>query len=150
MCFSSTHPDAKSWRFAGFLIASTRLSTPVESAVRGPWLGDGCPLRAEIFSSAYSRLPCGQPASVKLVYTGLSSPFRAAFLLSSPREADLSAQRAQAEAEARLPSTHGNARRPRDPQAPPRERPQAALRLSSGGQVHRRNRLSRSRDFDAV
>ena len=43
-------------------------------------------------------------------------------------------------------STRGG---PRDPQAPPRQGPQAPLRLSAAA-VERRHRLSRSRDFDAV
>jgi ribonuclease P protein component len=64
---------------------------------------------------------------------------------------DLSAQRAQAEAEARLPHPHGQPRRSRDPQAAPGEGPQAPLGLSSlDARVQRRHRLSRSRDFDAV
>ena len=61
------------------------------------------------------------------------------------READLSAERAQAEAEARLPRAHVDPRRAVDPEAPPRQGAQAPV-----GVVQRRNRLSRSRDFDAV
>ncbi len=78
---------------------------------------------------------------------------RRALVLSSlsPRETDLPAQRAPAEAQARLPCAHVDACRPRDPEAPPRQGPQAALRLSpSPRNVQRRHRLSRSRDFDAV
>jgi ribonuclease P protein component len=67
------------------------------------------------------------------------------------READLPAQRAQTEAEARLPGADGYARRTRSPQAPPLEGPEAAFRLNDrAGPVQRRHRLSRSRDFDAV
>jgi ribonuclease P protein component len=67
--------------------------------------------------------------------------------LFDPREADLPAQRASAEASARLSRAHGVTRRACDPEAAPREGPEAAVRLST---VQRRNRLSRSRDFDAV
>ncbi len=38
---------------------------------------------------------------------------------------------------------------PRDPEAPPRERAQAPFCVKAR-QMHRRHRLSRSRDFDAV
>ena len=44
-------------------------------------------------------------------------------------ETDLSAERTPAEAQARVPCAHGDACRPRDPEAPPGEGPQAALRL---------------------
>jgi ribonuclease P protein component len=64
-------------------------------------------------------------------------------------EADLPAQRAPAEAEARFPCPHVQPRRPHDPEAPPGEGPEAALRLTATA-VQRRHRLSRSRDFDAV
>src|SRR5689334_8240248 len=70
----------------------------------------------------------------------------AGFSVFREHETDLSAKRAPPEAQARLPGTHGDARRPPDPQAPPREGPQAPL----GVAVQRKNRLSRSRDFDAV
>ena len=46
-------------------------------------------------------------------------------------EADLPAQRAPAEAQARFPRAHVHPCRPRDPQAPPREGPEAALRLAA-------------------
>ena len=57
--------------------------------------------------------------------------------------------------------THGfrarmcDARRPRGPQAPPRQGPQAAHRLTmagrpSGGRAPRRRRLSRSAEFERV
>jgi ribonuclease P protein component len=68
--------------------------------------------------------------------------------LFDPREADLPAQRAPTEASPRFSCTHGIARRPRDSQAAPREGPEAAVRVADA--VQRRNRLSRSRDFDAV
>jgi ribonuclease P protein component len=65
---------------------------------------------------------------------------------SNVYEADLPAECAQAEAEARLPCPDVDARRPADPEAPPRQGAQAPV----GVAVQRRNRLSRSRDFDAV
>jgi ribonuclease P protein component len=77
---------------------------------------------------------------------------QAAVFLSSKaylREADLSAQRAQTEAEARLSRAHVDPGRSPDPKAPPGEGPEAAFRLTATA-VQRRYRLSRSRDFDAV
>src|SRR5688572_11924338 len=67
-------------------------------------------------------------------------------------ETHLSAQRPPPQAQARLPSAHVDARRTGDPEASARQGSQAALRLSSAivTPVQRRNRLSRSRDFDAV
>jgi len=44
-------------------------------------------------------------------------------------EAHLSAERSPAEAQARLPRADGDPRRPRDPQAPPREGPRAPFGL---------------------
>jgi len=86
------------------------------------------------------------PEAVRLYW-----PSAASALEFSPlwiiREADLSAQRAPPEAQARLPRPHGHARRARDHQTPPRERPEAAVGVTA---VQRRNRLSRSRDFDSV
>ena len=64
-------------------------------------------------------------------------------------ETHLPAERTQAQAQARLPRTHGDPRRPGDPQAPPSEGPQASFGVSRQA-VQRRHRLSRSRDFDAV
>ena len=76
---------------------------------------------------------------------------RAVLVPSFDGETDLPAQRAQAEAPAWFPREDVNARGPRDPEAPPRSRPQAPLGLSSlDARVQRRHRLSRSRDFDAV
>jgi len=75
---------------------------------------------------------------------------RSSFSLTSHREADLSAKRTPQEAEARISSPHVHAGRPRDPEATQSSRPQAALRLTPKEQLHRKNRLSRSRDFDAV
>jgi ribonuclease P protein component len=76
---------------------------------------------------------------------------RAVLLPSFDCETDLPAQRAQAEAPAWIPREDVHARGPRDPEAPPRPRPQAPLGLSPlDARVQRRHRLSRSRDFDAV
>ena len=68
-------------------------------------------------------------------------------LFSDDHETDLSAERTQTEAQAWLPCAHVDAGRSPDPQAPPREGSQAPLGVQP---VQRRNRLSRSRDFDAV
>src|SRR5262249_5272679 len=68
----------------------------------------------------------------------------AGFSLFRGHETDLSAKRAPPEAQARLSCAHGNACRPLDPQAPPGEGPQAPV----GVAVQRKNRLTRSRDFD--
>jgi ribonuclease P protein component len=73
--------------------------------------------------------------------------------LFSPREAHLPAQRTQTEAPSWIPSADVHARRPGHSQAPQGAWPQAPLGLtrgSSSAAVQRRNRLSRSRDFDAV
>jgi ribonuclease P protein component len=61
------------------------------------------------------------------------------------REANVSAERAAAEAPARISGADVDARRPLDPQASPCEGSQAPLRVS-----RRQHRLSRSRDFDTV
>src|SRR5207244_8764307 len=74
-------------------------------------------------------------------------PDGAIFLPLRPREADLPAQRAPAQASARFPRADVHARGARDPQAASREGSEAPLGLA---RVQRRNRLSRSRDFDAV
>ena len=95
---------------------------------------------------------CGEPP---LDASSILAPRRPGigrfFFPHSTREADLPAQRAPAEAPARLPRPDVHPCRPRDPQAPPREGPQAPLGLTPlGTRVQRRHRLSRSRDFDAV
>ena len=70
------------------------------------------------------------------VYTA-RSPRRAArtirrrcLLPETPRETHLSAQRSTPETQARLSRAHVDPRRPRDPQAPARQGPEAALRLT--------------------
>ena len=91
---------------------------------------------------------CGQLCVPKLLYTGRSTALDLGkFLPLRPRETDLPAQRAPAEAQARLSSADVYSCRPGDPEAPPRTGPEASLRVN---QVQRRQRLSRSRDFDAV
>ena len=75
------------------------------------------------------------------------SPSLGQFLPLRPRETDVSAQRAPAQASARLSCSHVDARGPRHPEAPSCQGPETSLGLSS---VQRRHRLSRSRDFDAV
>jgi ribonuclease P protein component len=87
-----------------------------------------------------------------LVYTGLApgkKGARSSFSLPSYREADLSAKRAPQEATARISRSHGDAGRPGDPEATEGPGPQAAFCLTERI-LHRRHRLSRSRDFDAV
>src|SRR6476659_772145 len=68
-------------------------------------------------------------------------------LLHGTHETDLSAERTQAGEEAWLPQPHVDPCGPHDPEAPSRQGPQAPLGV---GPLQRRNRLSRSRDFDAV
>ena len=68
-------------------------------------------------------------------------------LFHGTHETDLSAERTQAGEEAWLPQPHVDPCGPHDPEAPSRQGPQAPLGV---GPLQRRNRLSRSRDFDAV
>ena len=74
--------------------------------------------------------------------------------VSTACEAHLSAKRPPPQAQARLPGAHVDEGRPRDPQAPARQGPRPPLGLASPAtklaSVKRANRLSRSRDFDAV
>jgi ribonuclease P protein component len=64
-------------------------------------------------------------------------------------EANFPAECTPAKASAWVSRPHGEPRRPRHSQAAPRQGTQASLRLI-GAVMKRRNRLSRSRDFDAV
>jgi ribonuclease P protein component len=64
-------------------------------------------------------------------------------------EANFSAECASAKASAWVSGPHGEPERARHPEAPPRQGTQAPLRLTEPV-MKRRNRLSRSRDFDAV
>jgi ribonuclease P protein component len=66
---------------------------------------------------------------------------------ASPREADLSAEEAQARSDARISRPDADAERPRDHQAPSPQGSQAADAVSKRP---RRGRLSRSGDFDRV
>ena len=87
------------------------------------------------------------------LYTGAAPSSRAPSILLSPRETHLPAQRTQTEASPRIPGADVHARRPGHSQAPQGAWPQAPLglsRRSHSDAVQRRNRLSRSRDFDAV
>src|SRR5919197_1223481 len=65
------------------------------------------------------------------------------------READLSAQEAQACPDTRVPRSDANPQRPPDHQASSPQGPQAADAVSSGKR-RRRGRLSRSGDFERV
>ena len=65
------------------------------------------------------------------------------------RETHLPAERTPPEAAARVPGPDVHPRRAGDSEAPPRAWPQAALGLRPPT-VHRRHRLSRSRDFETV
>src|SRR5579862_1064231 len=105
--------------------ASTRLSTAVETVCRAaPFAG---------LSTGFA-VPgdCGQPTSQRVrLYWPAAGGSRLLFLLFGlTGETDLSAERAQAEAQARVPCAHGDARRPRDPEAAPREGPRAPVGLS--------------------
>jgi ribonuclease P protein component len=92
--------------------------------------------------------PAGESARL---YSSLGrSPTAFSLFRRALRETHVPAQRPSPEAKARFPRTHVHARGPRDLEAAPREGAQAALRLSAFLLVHRRHRLSRSRDFDAV
>jgi ribonuclease P protein component len=69
-------------------------------------------------------------------------------------ETHLSAEKAQARANSWISDANANARRPPDPEAPPREGPQATYGLMRSAPAGRprsgRGRLSRSADFDRV
>jgi ribonuclease P protein component len=66
------------------------------------------------------------------------------------REANLSAERPSPETEAWISGAYADPGRPGDSEAPSREGSEAPLGLSARTTVKRRQRLSRSRDFDAV
>jgi ribonuclease P protein component len=65
------------------------------------------------------------------------------------READIPAKRSTPQAQARLSRAHVDARRTDDPEAAPAQGPREAFGVTFLV-VKRANRLSRSRDFDAV
>jgi ribonuclease P protein component len=99
--------------------------------------------------SPLGRKACGQThfEEVRLYWPRCFGGFLFPNFLS--HEADLPAQRAPAETQARLSRSNVDPRGTRHPQATPRTGSQAALGLTSAT-VQRRHRLSRSRDFDAV
>jgi len=130
------------------VLGSTRLSTPVEDAVFVPGSGN-----AETRGAAISG---GAPAvtTVENVGSGRSSILPALPAPTSSRErrhceTHIPTERTAPETATRIQSANGLARRPRDPQAASCERAQAPLCLRRPP-VQRRNRLSRSRDFDTV
>ena len=82
-----------------------------------------------------------------------SSSLRPSLSREPFNEAHLPAKRTPAEAQARLPCPDEDPRRPCHPEAPPREGPQAPFGVDGAPRlalVQRKNRLSRSRDFDTV
>ena len=100
-------------------------------------------------SSGFRSVPKGADCGKHRVgAVRLYSPLLRARTTTRRRETHLSTQRSTPEAASRVPRADVNSRRPRHPQAPPCPRPQAAVRLRRA--VQRRNRLSRSKDFDAV
>ena len=74
---------------------------------------------------------CGQPGSKRCVYTHLPRASPPTFHSFEGNETDLSAKRAQAEAQARFPCADGDACRPLDSEAPPHEGPQAPFGVVS-------------------
>ena len=112
------------------------------------------------------RAPRYEKAPILLPFRGCGNGSRGASLyswagaegarisISRGHETDVPTERAPAEAQARLPRAHGDPGGSRHPEAAPRARPEAAISLTSPARqatlVQRRNRLSRSRDFDAV
>src|SRR5256885_4659765 len=70
------------------------------------------------------------------LYWPATAPLWSTFLLLRSRETDLPAQRAPAEAQARLSCAHGDACGPRDSEAPPRQGPEASLRVEQRDQCN--------------
>jgi ribonuclease P protein component len=101
-----------------------------------------CFKRVSLWTSDPETLVYTDPATGLLV-----APF---FSASTRCEADLPAERTPAKAQARLPCADVDARRARDHQAAAGPRPEAPFGVGCADHMHRRNRLSRSRDFDAV
>src|SRR4051812_5474499 len=141
MRISRPVPKQQYLSFAGISRDSTRLSTAVDSFAGRCSL---CPLSTPFVP----RAACGQPAAEKVRLYSPAAGTRWPGLLFGRDETDLSAERAEAEAEAWLPRPNGDACGSADPQAAPLEGPQAPVGVMPP--VQRRNRLSRSRDFDAV
>ena len=103
---ATPHDSPQVWKVCGSQRPHTPLSTAFRSRI-GLWTTG----RAN--RSGYTRPPAGDTP--------------APFLLFGRDETDLSAERTQAEAQARLPRADVDARRSHDPQAPPRQGPQAPL-----------------------
>ena len=133
---------------------STRLSTPVESRPAEGHADDTAHPACSTFRTALPDADLwitrgARTSSIltpRVAHGGATRPTPR----EPPRETHLPAKRPPPQAQARLPRAHVDARRADDPEAPPRQGAQAALRLSARPVVERRYRLSRSRDFDAV
>jgi ribonuclease P protein component len=96
---------------------------------------------------------CGKACVETALYTGAAPLARGASTLLSSREAHLPAERTQTKAPSWIPSADVHPCRAGHSQAPQGAWAQASLGLSRDSHsaaVQRRNRLSRSRDFDAV
>jgi hypothetical protein len=108
--------------FAGISALSTRLSTGVErwalASFHAPW---------RLWISVTSKVSLRSRTA--LIYTGRPAA-RAAVSTLSTREANVSAERAPAEAPARIPGADVHARGSSDPQAPPRQGSEAPLRVT--------------------
>ena len=107
----------------------------------------------DVFKGRVARSDCGKTDTRLSLYTGPTPTGRPQFHpLNWNRETDLSAQRASTEAPPWLPAADVFEGRPRHPEAAARARSEAPLRVAGAAPaaVQRRNRLSRSRDFDAV
>src|SRR6185437_3066592 len=110
-------------------------------------VGETAPFRISL-----RKLAVDKPVDGRRLYCAARTPLPGEFSSSDPfftHEAHLSAERSPPEAQARLSGAHVVPSRSRNPQAPPREGPRAPLRVSCK-RMKRANRLSRSRDFDAV
>ena len=104
--------------------------------------------RSSDFEIDRTKSLCGKQRPRYVVYTA-RSPAAVPFRRAKRRETHLSTERSPPQAETRIPCANGVAWRARDLEAPSRERAQAPLRLRRPS-VQRRNRLSRSRDFETV
>src|SRR5437763_9357891 len=99
------------------------------------WKGDSARYVAAAVSTPFvAARGCGQPMPKRCVYTLSSRAKLARFSLFRGHETDLSAKRAPAEAQARLPRPDGDACRPPDPEAASLEGPQAPQRVSGAAE----------------